>query len=82
MIVKFKDQLGGTVIIQTDNVTFAGQAQDEKSKTPLLGVTVIFFLSGQTIAVKGTPDEVYGAMRRFEPKGVEMMPNGSLVEVK
>lgn len=82
MIVKFKDMTGATVLVQTDNVIYVGQAADAKSKTPVLGVSVVVFLGGQSCNVKGTPEEVYGAMRRFEPKAAELLPNGSLVEVK
>jgi hypothetical protein len=82
MIVRMKDMTGATVLIQTDNVIYVGQAADEQSKTPVLGVSVVVFLGGQSCSVKGTPEEVYGAMRRFEPKVAELLPNGSLVETK
>lgn len=82
MIVKLKDMTGSTVLIQTDNVIYVGQAADQKTGVPTLGVSVVVFLGGQSCTAKGTPEEVYGALRRFEPKAAELLPNGSLVEVK
>lgn len=66
MIVKLTDLRGHTLAVQTENVLFVSQSCDQKG-LPLLGQTTIVFVGGIPGIVKGTPDEIYGALRRGEP---------------
>lgn len=79
MIAKLIDQHGDTVLINVDNITFAGQAMDGNAHPPqrIIGMSLIVFTSGPPAVVKGTPDEIYGQLRRGEKATMLHAVNGS-----
>lgn len=79
MIAKLQDQHGDTVLVNVDAITFVGQAMDGNARPPqrIIGMSFIMFTAGPPAVVKGTPDEIYGQLRRGEKSGMLHAVNGS-----
>jgi hypothetical protein len=57
MMIELKGLDGAAVIVNTDHVIFIGQAGDER-KNPILGASVVGFVGGANVAVKGSPADI------------------------
>jgi hypothetical protein len=67
---RLKGRNGGAVIVNTNNVIYVDGMNTEAG--PLLGYSALLCHFGVSVCVKGTPEEVQGALMKAE--------GGSLIE--
>jgi hypothetical protein len=75
MMILFKDASGASMILNTDQLLYIGQACDQ-AKRPVLGQSVCVFVGGAACVLKGTPEELYGQLRKREIPESNWMANG------
>ena len=67
MLLRLKDQSGATIIVNTENMLFIGQAADNQTKRPILGQSVACMLGGMMLTLLGTPEDI---ARKIDGEGV------------